>query len=190
MALKLDTWTSLDGSEKKVVEMDTIHLINAIRAVERNDPRYGVKHGAALPAMLAERKRRADSGNDPAAYRAQYPEQFVSSFFAPPYRLPENVDWKREPVPTPIPERVERLEGRADASKRDFRACSDRLRLLEKDYEALISRVRDAEVENANLFEHSGRVFELRRSTRRSNRRSVEADGPAPRKAKKSKARK
>jgi hypothetical protein len=57
--IKLDTWESLDGTQTPIVEMDTRHIINAIQVIERNDPRYGVKHGAALSSLLKEVERRA-----------------------------------------------------------------------------------------------------------------------------------
>lgn len=57
--IDLKTWESFNGTKTPIAEMDTRHVINAIQVIERNDPRYGVKHGAVLPALLDEVKRRA-----------------------------------------------------------------------------------------------------------------------------------
>lgn len=65
--IKADVWISLSGAETPIRDLDTNHLNNAIAVVERNDSRYGVKHGAALPALYAERKRRAQAGDWSAA---------------------------------------------------------------------------------------------------------------------------
>lgn len=60
--IKLDTWESFNGTRTPITEMDDKHLNNAIACIERNDPRYGAKHGAALPALYAERDRRRAAG--------------------------------------------------------------------------------------------------------------------------------
>jgi hypothetical protein len=60
--INLKVWESFNGTQTPIAEMDTRHCINAIQVIERNDPRYGVKHGAALPALLAEVERRATRG--------------------------------------------------------------------------------------------------------------------------------
>lgn len=54
-------WYSLGGDVIKIVAMSTSHLQAAIALVQRNDPRYGPKHGAALPAMLRELNARQDA---------------------------------------------------------------------------------------------------------------------------------
>lgn len=56
-------WYSLDGRITPIVELDTQHLVNAICCVERGDARYGVKHGAALPALRREVATRATRGD-------------------------------------------------------------------------------------------------------------------------------
>lgn len=57
--INVKVWESFNGTQTPIAEMDTRHCINAIQVIERNDPRYGVKHGAALPALLAEVEGRA-----------------------------------------------------------------------------------------------------------------------------------
>lgn len=60
---KFEVWESLNGECTHVSKMSTHHLCSAIKVVERNDVRYGPKHGAALPAMLEERRKRAERGD-------------------------------------------------------------------------------------------------------------------------------
>jgi hypothetical protein len=64
--IKYTHWISLNSTETPIRELGTRHLANAIAVVERNDPRYGVRNGAAYPGLLAEMVRRANAGDQEA----------------------------------------------------------------------------------------------------------------------------
>ncbi len=128
-----DFWYSLDGNVTAIKQMGNMHLRNAIACVERNDARYGVKHGVALPAMKAELKRRDEAMSKSIDDWSRY--YWSSSFTDPirfvtvdPRRVSGVVDYKHVSGKT-VEDRVKQLEvERAEAKTRgaSFRASTER----------------------------------------------------------------
>jgi hypothetical protein len=81
--INVKVWESFNGTRTPIAEMDTRHIINAIQVIERNDPRYGVKHGAALPALLAEVTGRAT--RDDVWRKDEEAQRFIASRNPPRY---------------------------------------------------------------------------------------------------------